>query len=61
MRLELIGLPLTVYNVYKALGGQLEAEEMLPLVGGGRGDFNAHHSVLQSVSPTSLAGRRWRR
>ena len=62
VQLELPGLPLTVYNVYRGPRGQLEAEEMLSLATHGNvlvgGDFNAHHPVLQSVSPTNPAGRR---
>ncbi|KAG0721585.1 hypothetical protein GWK47_046198 [Chionoecetes opilio] len=61
VQLELPGLPLTVYNIYSSWRRQLEADELLSLathssvlVGG---DFNAHHPMLQSVSPTNRAGR----
>ncbi|KAG0726314.1 hypothetical protein GWK47_036866 [Chionoecetes opilio] len=61
VQLELPALPLTVHNVYSSWRRQLEADELLSLathisvlVGG---DFNAHHPMLQSVSPTNRAGR----
>ena len=53
--------PLTVYNVYRSQRYRLVAGELLTLathtsllVGG---DFNAHHPILQSVSPTNRTGR----
>ena len=58
--LQLPGLSLTVYNVYCSPRRQLEAGELLSLAAHTNvlvaGDFNAHHPLLQSVSPTNAAG-----
>ena len=53
--------PLTVYNIYRSQRHQLEAGELLTLAAHTSllvaGDFNAHHPMLQSVSPTNPTGR----
>ncbi|KAG0713960.1 putative RNA-directed DNA polymerase from transposon X-element [Chionoecetes opilio] len=61
VQLQLAGLPLLVYNIYSSPRKQLEAGELLSLATHSSvvvaGDFNAHHPLLQSVSPTNAAGR----
>ena len=61
LELQLGPLPLMVYNVYRSQRYLLEAGELLSLASHSSllvaGDFNAHHPVLHSVSPTNATGR----
>ncbi|XP_050717435.1 uncharacterized protein LOC126999146 [Eriocheir sinensis] len=61
VKLQLGALSLTVYNIYRSQRHQLEAGELLGLAAHSSvlvgGDFNSHHPLLQSVSPTNAAGR----
>ena len=61
LELHVGSVSLTVYNLYRSQRHLLVAGELLAmdkhtslLVAG---DFNAHHPVLQSVSPTNAMGR----
>ena len=61
VELQVGAQPLTVYNIYRSQRHQLEAGELLTLAAHTSllvaGDFNAHHPMLQSVSPTNPTGR----
>ena len=61
LELHLGELVLPVYNVYRSQRYQLEAGELLALATQSSllvaGDFNAHHPILHSVSPTNATGR----
>ncbi|XP_076065005.1 uncharacterized protein LOC143039039 [Oratosquilla oratoria] len=61
VRLDLPNCPLTIYNIYRSPGNQLDAGELLSLASAenilAAGDFNAHHPSFQSQSPTNSAGR----
>ena len=61
LELQVVGVSLTVYNLYRSHRFLLEAGKLLALAEHSSllvaGDFNAHHPVLQSVSPTNETGR----
>lgn len=61
VQLQLVGLQLTIYNIYSSPRRELEASEVLSLPTRGNvlvaGDFNANHPALLSVSAVKQAGR----
>ncbi|XP_076058576.1 uncharacterized protein LOC143035595 [Oratosquilla oratoria] len=61
LELQVGGIPLLVYNIYRSQRHQLEAGELLSLAAHTSllvaGDLNAHHPMLQSPSPTNETGR----
>ncbi|KAK4318865.1 hypothetical protein Pmani_010187 [Petrolisthes manimaculis] len=61
LELQVGGLLLLVYNIYRSQRHQLEAGELLSLASHSSvlvaGDLNAHHPMLQSPSPTNETGR----
>ncbi len=61
VELQLTGFPFTVHNVCSGLRNQLEAGQLLSLTTHRNtmvvGNFNAHHSLLQSVSCAIAASR----
>ena len=61
LELQVGGLPLMMYNLYRSPRHQLEAGELLALASHTSllvaGDLNAHHPMLQSPSPANPTGR----
>lgn len=66
--IELLGVEITlenssmkIYNVYRSATKELDLHEVTALAASDRifigGDFNAHHPMLGSTSPTNEAGR----
>ncbi|XP_076039453.1 uncharacterized protein LOC143024524 [Oratosquilla oratoria] len=61
LELQVGGIPLLVYNIYRSQRYHLEAGELFSLAVYTSllvaGDLNAHHPMLQSPSPTNETGR----
>ncbi|XP_076041806.1 uncharacterized protein LOC143025691 [Oratosquilla oratoria] len=61
LELQVGGIPLLVYNIYRSQRYHLEAGELFSLAAHTSllvaGDLNAHHPMLQSPSPTNETGR----
>ncbi|XP_076046411.1 uncharacterized protein LOC143028348 [Oratosquilla oratoria] len=61
LELQVGGIPLLVYNIYRSQRYHLEAGELFSLAAHTSllvaGDLNAHHPMLQSLSPTNETGR----
>ena len=61
VEIELQHNSLKIYNIYKQIRAELDLEELCQTTQHEEiiiaGDFNAHHSILNSQSPTNQAGR----